>query len=251
MPARTAKACGPDLPTLGSSFPRDVSRGATVAIKPGHRGEHDISRKAIAQGIFQHKNINKINSKGSLCPPLCRDPLGPLFSTNYWKPVQRCALATTRCLVSGAVGSPPFSGLAVSSGNRVSSLASGTITPPFGLCSAGHARTPVSSQRPPSADVRMTPAATHAGVVPFGEIGHARGARTSARFGSGPILGAACFVSRSYEHCGRVIRRSERASATKSIRSLCRWLSRGRSARPARRVADWGMPSAWESAWTA
>ena len=126
----------------------------------------------------------------------------------------------------------------------MSSLASGTITPPFGLCSAGHARTPVSSQRPPSADVRMTPAATHAGVVPFGEIGHARGARTSARFGSGPILGAACFVSRSYEHCGRVIRRSERASATKSIRSLCRWLSRGRSARPARRVADWGMPSA-------
>ena len=36
---RTAKSCGPDPPTLGSSFWRDVSREATVAKKPGHRGE--------------------------------------------------------------------------------------------------------------------------------------------------------------------------------------------------------------------
>jgi hypothetical protein len=44
--SRTAKACGPDLPTLGSSF----SREATVAKKPGHRGERAISRNTIAQG---------------------------------------------------------------------------------------------------------------------------------------------------------------------------------------------------------
>jgi hypothetical protein len=35
---RTAKSCGPDLPTLGSNFAVMI-RKATVAIKPGHRGE--------------------------------------------------------------------------------------------------------------------------------------------------------------------------------------------------------------------
>src|ERR1700758_2030093 len=45
---RTAKACGPDLPTLGSSS--WIFLRATVAIKPGHRGERAISRKTIAQG---------------------------------------------------------------------------------------------------------------------------------------------------------------------------------------------------------
>jgi len=44
---RTAKTCGPDLPTLGSSCSRDVSQAATVAIKPGHRGERAISRKPL------------------------------------------------------------------------------------------------------------------------------------------------------------------------------------------------------------
>jgi hypothetical protein len=56
---RTAKACGPDLPTLGSSSPvGDVGpsgpthrdRRATEATKPGLRGERVISRKTIAQG---------------------------------------------------------------------------------------------------------------------------------------------------------------------------------------------------------
>ena len=42
---RTAKTCGPDTPTLVSSL-RDVPR-ATVARKPGHRGEHEISRKPL------------------------------------------------------------------------------------------------------------------------------------------------------------------------------------------------------------
>ena len=57
---RTAKSCGPDAPTLASSFAEGVSaqpaadkpdiREMTVAKEPGHRGEHDISRKTIACG---------------------------------------------------------------------------------------------------------------------------------------------------------------------------------------------------------
>jgi hypothetical protein len=49
-PMRTAKSCGPDTPTLVSSFQEANASGATVARKPGHRGEHEVSRKTIAQG---------------------------------------------------------------------------------------------------------------------------------------------------------------------------------------------------------
>ena len=38
---RTAKACGPDAPTLASSLRRHPQ--ATVANKPGHRGEHEVA----------------------------------------------------------------------------------------------------------------------------------------------------------------------------------------------------------------
>ena len=47
---RTAKTRGPDPPTLGSSL-RVTSSQATVAIKPGHRGERAISRQTIVQGM--------------------------------------------------------------------------------------------------------------------------------------------------------------------------------------------------------
>jgi hypothetical protein len=39
---RTAKTCGPDTPTLVSSLRSNPQ--ATVARKPGRRGEHEISR---------------------------------------------------------------------------------------------------------------------------------------------------------------------------------------------------------------
>jgi hypothetical protein len=48
---RTAKSCGPDAPTLASSFARGNFRETTVARKPGHRGERGISRKTIARGM--------------------------------------------------------------------------------------------------------------------------------------------------------------------------------------------------------
>src|SRR5216117_1509191 len=50
-PRRTAKSCGPGAAMLALSlrkFPR-----ATVAKKPAHRGEHEVSRKAIAQGMSE------------------------------------------------------------------------------------------------------------------------------------------------------------------------------------------------------
>src|SRR5437879_4991989 len=45
---RTAKPCGPDAPTLASSWRSDPQ--AMVARKPGHQGERVISRRTIAQG---------------------------------------------------------------------------------------------------------------------------------------------------------------------------------------------------------
>jgi hypothetical protein len=50
MLLRTAKSCGPDTPTLVSSS-RNKTPRATVARKPGHRGECEVSRKTIARGM--------------------------------------------------------------------------------------------------------------------------------------------------------------------------------------------------------
>src|ERR1700676_5549315 len=46
---RTAKSCGPDAPTLASSWRSNPPM--TVARRPGRRGEHEISRKTIARGM--------------------------------------------------------------------------------------------------------------------------------------------------------------------------------------------------------
>src|SRR5258708_1153485 len=48
MLLRTVKSCGPDTPTLVSSWRSNLPM--TVAKEPGHRGEHEISRKTIACG---------------------------------------------------------------------------------------------------------------------------------------------------------------------------------------------------------
>src|SRR5207302_11131607 len=47
---RTAKSCGPDTPTLVSSW-RKVFPPATVANKPGHRGARGVTVKTIARGM--------------------------------------------------------------------------------------------------------------------------------------------------------------------------------------------------------
>ena len=49
MLTRTAKSCGSDAPMLASSLREEAQ--ATVSNKPGHRGEHEVSRKTIARGM--------------------------------------------------------------------------------------------------------------------------------------------------------------------------------------------------------
>src|SRR6266404_6896992 len=49
MLMRTAKSCGSDAPGLASSLREDAQ--ATVATKPGHRGDHEVRRKTIARGM--------------------------------------------------------------------------------------------------------------------------------------------------------------------------------------------------------
>jgi hypothetical protein len=89
---RTAKSCGPGAPmqalrSLVSMSP--ATDGGNQAWSPGRSR---ISRKTIAQGMFWLENANQINGKGGLCPPLCRDPVRPFFSTTYpWKPADASA----------------------------------------------------------------------------------------------------------------------------------------------------------------
>ena len=49
---RTAKSCGPGAAMLALSLAEQSPRGDGDN-KPAHRGEHDISRKAIAQGMSE------------------------------------------------------------------------------------------------------------------------------------------------------------------------------------------------------
>src|SRR5258707_12755715 len=46
---RTAKSCRSDAPRPASSLREEAQ--ATVPTKPGHRGDHEISRKTIARGM--------------------------------------------------------------------------------------------------------------------------------------------------------------------------------------------------------
>jgi len=49
VPTRTAKSCRSDAPMPASSLREEAQ--ATVSNKPGHRGEHEVSRKTIARGM--------------------------------------------------------------------------------------------------------------------------------------------------------------------------------------------------------
>jgi hypothetical protein len=79
MLLRTAKSCGPDVPTLASSS-RRLSRPyraqtkpyplTTVAKEPGHRGEHEISRKTIACGNAGRSGVlvvTRVRSTNTKC----------------------------------------------------------------------------------------------------------------------------------------------------------------------------------------
>jgi hypothetical protein len=51
-PRRTAKSCGPGAAMLALSLAGNF-REVTVTTSPLHRGEHEVSRKAIAQGMSE------------------------------------------------------------------------------------------------------------------------------------------------------------------------------------------------------
>src|SRR6266576_4874807 len=58
--SRTAKSCGPDAPMLASSSREPSLSRATVATKPGHRGEHEVSRNPS-------RRESRIASAGPVC----------------------------------------------------------------------------------------------------------------------------------------------------------------------------------------
>jgi hypothetical protein len=60
-------------PDAGAKF-CESHCGATVARKPGHRGEYEGNRKTIAQGKYWPKKLRKINAVRLMCSDLCRDP---------------------------------------------------------------------------------------------------------------------------------------------------------------------------------
>src|ERR1700745_819832 len=87
---RTAKSCGPGAATLASIRPARAGT-ATVATKAVHRGEHEVSRKAIARGkpgclgctcqtrvrsfsTIAHGDAGAVSARLSLRPLLKRGP---------------------------------------------------------------------------------------------------------------------------------------------------------------------------------
>src|SRR5216683_7947050 len=94
MLLRTTKSCGPDAPTLASSFADGKSaqpgadksdiREMTVAKEPGHRGEHDISRKTIACGNAGRSGVlvvTRVRSTNTKCARGCGCSGHPAFPT--------------------------------------------------------------------------------------------------------------------------------------------------------------------------
>ena len=80
--SRTVKSCGPGAPNAGAQVRDDAYqalRGRRWQKSIGSPRRARSSRQTTAQGMFWRKNVNKINTKGGLCPPLCRDPLRPFF----------------------------------------------------------------------------------------------------------------------------------------------------------------------------
>jgi hypothetical protein len=85
---RTAKACGPDLPTLGSS-PAGRFRRATEAIKPGLRGERAISGKPSRR---ECRNVRRTCRDLRACiPSFCTQGCGCVSASGI-----PCALFTSR-----------------------------------------------------------------------------------------------------------------------------------------------------------
>src|SRR6476659_9064786 len=64
MLQRTAKSCRSDAPMLASSLREEAQM--TVSNKPGHRGEHEVSRKTIARGMPVRSGVTVVTTLGCL-----------------------------------------------------------------------------------------------------------------------------------------------------------------------------------------
>ena len=80
---RTAKSCGPDPPTLGSSLAVMI-RKATVAKKPGTPGRARISRKTIAQGMPDDPAKPVVTAACVFC---CRRAMGEAITRHSLRPL--------------------------------------------------------------------------------------------------------------------------------------------------------------------
>src|SRR6476620_8874405 len=80
---RTAKSCGPRAPTLALSFAESF-REATVARKPGHRGEREGNRKTIAQGKPGCFRLNLWPYPRAFC---CTGPTGAIGTRLSLRPL--------------------------------------------------------------------------------------------------------------------------------------------------------------------
>src|SRR2546430_17301535 len=81
---RTAKSCGPDAPMLASSLREEAQ--ATVSNKPGHRGEHEVSRKTIARRMPGVSGVTVVTTV------VCSLHLSHARLRVHWAPGIPCAL---------------------------------------------------------------------------------------------------------------------------------------------------------------
>src|SRR5437016_4872979 len=82
---RTAKSCGSDAPRLASSLREEAQ--ATVATKPGHRGEHEVSRKTIARGMPGDFRCDRGDYARVLTSLIAREASGALGARHSLRPL--------------------------------------------------------------------------------------------------------------------------------------------------------------------
>jgi len=85
-PARTAKPCGPDSPTLGSSLREVTSRRRWRLSSPALQGERGISRKTVARGMSDDPAEPVVTAACFFC---CRRAMGEAITRHSPRPLFR------------------------------------------------------------------------------------------------------------------------------------------------------------------
>src|SRR5258706_16405170 len=84
MLKRTAKSCRSDAPGLASSLREEAQ--ATVSNKPGHRGEHEVSRKTIARGMPGYSGVPVVTTLVCFVS-IAREAAGALGTRHSLRPL--------------------------------------------------------------------------------------------------------------------------------------------------------------------